>query len=104
MWEHIAKYWINYLCSLVTAALALMYKKTAQVVKEKSEAQDNLKAACLALLHDRLYQACTVYINAGEIDAAGLKNLEYLYNAYHDLGGNGTGEALFKRCLALPLK
>lgn len=104
MWEHITKYWINYLCSLVTAALAFAYKKTVQTIKEKSETQDNLKAACLALLHDRLYQACTHYINQGEIDADGLRNLEYLYEAYHDLGGNGTGEALYKRAQALPLK
>ena len=104
MWEYIAKYWINYALGLVTAALALMYKNIKKSVNAKFETQDNLKAACLALLHDRLYQACTVYINEGEIDADGLKNLEYLYTAYHELGGNGTGEALYKRCLALPLK
>lgn len=30
-------------------------------------------------------------------------NLEYLYKPYKALGGNGTGESLYKKCLELPL-
>ena len=31
-------------------------------------------------------------------------NLEYLYKPYKALGGNGTGESLYQRCLALPFE
>jgi hypothetical protein len=29
--------------------------------------------------------------------------LRYLYKPYKALGGNGTGESLYKKCLELPL-
>ena len=29
-------------------------------------------------------------------------NLEYMFKPYKTLGGNGTGEELYNRCLALP--
>ena len=45
-----------------------------------------IKDGLLAIMHDRLYQSCTHYIQQGGIDTAGLKNLEYLYKSYHALG------------------
>ena len=63
-----------------------------------------IKEGLLAILHDRLYQACTYYIALGHIDTAGLKNIEYIYKAYHTLGGNGTGTELYKRAKALPIR
>lgn len=58
----------------------------------------------LAIMHDRLYQACTYYSQQGWINASGLKNLEYLYQSYHALGGNGTGTELYNRAKALPIR
>lgn len=57
----------------------------------------------LALLHDRLYQSCRYYLSKGAVDVDGLKNLEYVYNSYHDLGGNGTGTELYRKVKALPV-
>ena len=63
-----------------------------------------MKEGVLALLHDRLYQGCTHHINNGYITTEELKNMEYLYNGYHELGGNGTGTELYERVKDLPLK
>lgn len=63
-----------------------------------------IKDGLLAILHDRLYQACTHYIEIGHIDLPGLKNVEYLYKSYHALGGNGTGTELYTRAKALPIR
>ena len=63
-----------------------------------------VKDGLLAMLHDRLYQACLHYISQGWIDDDGLKNLEYLYRSYHALGGNGTGTELYNRAKALPIR
>lgn len=38
------------------------------------------------------------------INTSALKNLEYLYNSYHALGGNGTGTELYTRAKGLPIK
>ena len=85
---------------LVAAALTMMWKW----VRGKFKTLDAMKSANLALLHDRLYQECTAYILAGEIDVPALKNIEYLYNAYHSLGGNGTGTELYTRVKKLRIK
>ena len=71
----------------------------AVVIKYKA-----LLDGVLAILHDRIYQACQYYIKQGSIDTGGLKNLEYLYKSYHALGGNGTGTELYNRAKALPIK
>ena len=70
----------------------------------KVQTLDAMKEANLALLHDRLYQGCKHYIAQGHIDVDSLKNIEYLYRAYHALGGNGTGTELYTRVQKLPIK
>ena len=57
-----------------------------------------------ALLHDRIYSCCHVYIERGCITSEELKNLEYLYNPYHMAGGNGTAKKMYSDCKELPLK
>lgn len=62
-----------------------------------------LTQAVLAINHDRLYQACTFFILTNQITIDELKNLEYLYDGYHNLGGNGTGTELYEKCKDLPI-
>ena len=33
-----------------------------------------------------------------------MKNYEYLYNVYHELGGNGTGTEIYERVKKLKIK
>lgn len=80
MWQWIAQYWAEWAFGLLGTAVI------AVVIKYKA-----LLDGVLAILHDRIYQACQYYIKQGSIDTGGLKNLEYLYKSYHALGGNGTG-------------
>ena len=92
MWDFIIQYWAEWAFGLLgTAVIAVAIKYKA------------LLDGVLAILHDRIYQACQHYIQQGYIDMAGLKNLEYLYRSYHALGGNGTGTELFNRAKALPI-
>lgn len=102
--EWIIKYWVQWLFGLICAALLAGYRRLAKRVKEQEEERKAIKAGMLAILHDRLYQACTYYMAQGYIDTAGLKNLEYIYRAYHSLGGNGTGTELYNRTKSLPIK
>ena len=93
MWQWIAQYWAEWAFGLLGTAVI------AVVIKYKA-----LLDGVLAILHDRIYQACQYYIKQGSIDTGGLKNLEYLYKSYHALGGNGTGTELYNRAKALPIK
>ena len=92
MWEFIVQYWAEWAFGLLGTAII------AVAIKYKA-----LLDGVLAILHDRIYQACQHYIQQGYIDASGLKNLEYLYRSYHTLGGNGTGTELYNRAKALPI-
>ena len=91
--QWIIQYWAQWAFGLLGTAII------AVAIKYKA-----LLDGVLAILHDRIYQACQHYLALGYIDAAGLKNLEYLYKSYHTLGGNGTGTELYNRAKALPIK
>ncbi|MFR9273936.1 MAG: hypothetical protein ACLVO2_15725 [Clostridia bacterium] len=100
MLEFIVKYWLEFFFSGVLALLGAGYRKLNSKLKE----QEKMKEGILAILHDRLYQACRFYIQRGHVDIESMKNIEYLYKSYHDLGGNGTGTELYNRVKSLPIK
>ena len=86
----------NEVVSLIIAAALGFY---ATIQEQKA-----LKKAVKALLHDRLYQSCRYYIQQGYVDSEGLTNVGLVYEAYHELKGNGTGTNLYERMEALPLR
>lgn len=104
MLEFIVKYWAQWLFGIVAAGLTAAYRNLSKKIKAQKEENKAIKDGLLAILHDRLYQVCTHYIEIGYIDLAALKNVEYLYESYHALGGNGTGTELYTRAKALPIK
>ena len=87
----------------ISGVLAAAYRRLSKRIKEQEKERQAIKTGLLAILHDRLYQACLRYISQGWIDDDDMKNLEYLYKSYHALGGNGTGTELYNRAKSLPL-
>lgn len=100
MKELMVKYWLEAILGLITAGLGWAYRK----LKRKVDEQGLIKEGMLAILHDRLFQAGRYYTEKGEITFDEIKNIEYLYNSYHALGGNGTGTEIWERIKALPVK
>lgn len=95
MKDFIVKYWLECAFTAVTGVFAWAYRK----LKKRVDEQELIKQGVLAILHDRLFQAGRHYITLGE-----LKNIEYLYTSYHNLGGNGTGTEIWERIKELPIK
>ena len=60
--------------------------------------------ALLALLHFLLYANAEDTLRKGYATVADVEGLENLYKAYKSLGGNGTGEKLYKDSMALPVR
>ena len=104
MAEFISQYWLTWGFGLLTTAFAAGYKRLAKRIKAQEAERIAMRTGLLAILHDRLYQACMHYLDKGCIDDDDLKNLEYLYTSYHALGGNGTGTELYNRAKALPIR
>lgn len=92
----IAEHWMEWAIGLLSVGWGYLIKKVTEY--------RHIKTGLLAIMHDRLYQASQYYLAQGYIDTGGLKNLEYLYNSYHALGGNGTGTELYNRAKALRIK
>lgn len=59
--------------------------------------------ALLALLHFRLYSNAEDTLRKGYTTIADVEDLENLYRAYKSLGGNGTGEKLYRDAMELPV-
>lgn len=99
MRDFILRYWVQELFALIIAAITWMVR----AIHKKKDEYDVLREGILALLHDRLYQSCSIFIERGYCTIEDRNNLEYLYTPYKALGGNGTGESLYNKCLELPI-
>ena len=104
----ILKHLVEFILGAAVGCLSLCYKKLTFMFKKRTKEQDAIKSGMIAILHDRLFQSCNYYLELGYIplDKAEeiLDNLKILYDAYHDLGGNGTGTDIYNRTKELPLK
>lgn len=100
MTDFILKYWLEFIFGIVTAVLTAAYIN----VRKKLKRNKIIEQAILAMLHDRLYQACIAYIERGWCDVEDKRNLEYLYAPYKELGGNGTCKQMYEQCQLLPIK
>lgn len=102
MWDLIRDYWVRWVCGLVAAILAGAWAWMLRKLKHYKQEQDALRTGVVAMLHDRLYSHCMYYIEKGYADTEDRDNVEQLYKAYHQLGGNGTGTDLYNRFRELP--
>lgn len=104
MIEFIVKYWIEFAFGLAIASLSACYKHLKKKLEKKNDENDALKDGIIALLHDRLFQSGMYFLSKGEINVSELDNIRDMYEAYHRLGGNGTGTEIFERVQELELK
>lgn len=103
MVEFIKQYWLQCAMAVLSTGFGVAVKTLYTRLKREIKEQALIKAGMLAILHDRLYQACRYHIQQGFCTVSELKNTEYLYKSYHILGGNGTGTELFERVKRLPI-
>lgn len=99
----VRRYWLETLFGLICGGLAAGYRCLLRRARGREAESAALKQGVMAILHDRLYAECTVLIRRGRVRVAELRNVEYLYSAYHALGGNGTGTELYTRVKQLNL-
>lgn len=72
--------------------------------KEREEMNETGQSRVLrGLAHDRILFLTDNYIKRGAITAKEKSNLKYLYQPYHDIGGNGDCETGYEACDKLPI-
>ena len=104
MWDFFIRYWLQVAFGGILAILSWCYKKIVAEVKSRQAEMDLIKESNLALLHNEVFQLGKEYITRGEITFKEMDNFDMLYNAYHNLGGNGTGTEVYERVHNLTLK
>lgn len=100
----ILRYWLEVLFGGLATGLLWSYRRVIKRIKARAAEDMAIKAGLLAILHDRIYDACRRCIAEGAVTVEELRNIEYLYKAYHTLGGNGTGTELYNRACGLRIK
>lgn len=104
MHSFIIKYWLEFIFGTAITGLSLGFKNLRKKAHRRSEEQKKIKQGLVAILHDRIYQSGMHFIEKGEIPLSELNNITEMYEAYTELGGNGTGTEIYERVHELPLK
>lgn len=104
MIDFLLKYWVEFGLGLVATAITAGFKLIHSRMKLWKSQQDVERKAIIAMLHNDLYSQFRYHLEMQEITETDLQNIEQLYTAYHELGGNGTGTELYERVKDLPLK
>ena len=100
--EWIIKYWAEAAFGVVAAGLTWGYRRLTKRVKAEIADQNALKTGVQSLLRDRIIQVHAHYMERGAIPIYGMENVLSMYNAYHELGGNGTVTKLVQGLKHLP--
>ena len=106
--EFIQKFWLQFLLTGISGGLAYLCKQFYNKIKQEREAHKKEQEAYLArqkvqetaicaILHDRLLQSLTYYLEKKEINSDQMDNLKIMYDSYIALGGNGTIKILWER-------
>ena len=101
MKQFILQYWLEVIFGAIASIAVLNCKRLRGRITRKRAEQEALKAGMVAILHDRLFQLCNNYLALGYIPVDKseeiLDNINIIYNAYHCLGGNGTGTDIYNK-------
>lgn len=77
---------------------------TAELEQKRQLRDEAINLALKALCRDRILQGYRYYSRNGGVSTQDLETMTKLYNAYHNLGGNGTISNVFEKIKHLPLK
>ena len=93
--------WLVYKLQKREARLEDLTEKLEADHRKREEA---INLALIALCRDRILQGYRYYSKHSGISTQDLETMTKLYNAYHNLGGNGTISSVFDKIKQLPLK
>lgn len=94
--------WIGSALSAMALIAVALIEVGAAKDRRKAKNQNTLQDGVQALLRDRIIQAHNHYTEKGYIPVYGMDNVMKLYEAYHELGGNGTATKLVDDLRELP--
>lgn len=88
--------------TIIVALIEVRASKARKNEKEARKKSEAVEDGVLALLRDRIIERYNHYMEQGYIPIYGMDNVNKMYKAYHDLGGNGTITKLVEELDELP--
>ena len=109
------KIFLSIVPAIASGAIGYVFYKIKRREEKREAAEDKraealllreeaTNAALRALCRDRILQGYRYYRKHGFVSTQDLESMTKLYNAYHNLGGNGTITAVYDKICDLPLK
>lgn len=95
-----------FITALITGLIGYLKGKAKKPIEEYKALEtkvDLMLDAQLCSTRKDLIHECNKYITKGEIPIYALDNINKMYTAYHNLGGNGTITELYNEVKELPL-
>jgi hypothetical protein len=93
--DFIINYWGQFIFGIIGTWIVSTVKKN----KAENHA---LRLGMRAILRDRIIQTYNHYSEKGYCPIYARENVSNMYDAYHNLGGNGTVTTLYERLQDLP--
>ena len=85
-------------------ALPIVLGYIVWLLKQQKKSRDANSKGTMLLLRVQLIEYHAKYTRIGEIPSYAYQNFCEMYDAYHALGGNGTGTEIHERVMALPIR
>lgn len=90
--------------AVITAIVTAIVTAAIAAIRSTAKHQTALDAGMQAMLRAEIIRSYYHYSERGWITLHGLEAAEQAYQAYHDLGGNGTVTKLMKDMRDLPVQ
>ena len=91
-------FWENLIFWAVTGIFSIAATKLMLECKKQAAVRDGVRA----ILRDRILQNYNHYCEKGWAPFYAVENVTNMYNAYHDLDGNGAVTEIYHKFLKLP--
>ena len=90
--------------SILSACGAAIFAGVCVWVKGLYKKSKNYDKALKALAHDAYFRYCRYLLPEEYLNESEVENLNYLYESYHSLGLNSTGDKLYQQIISKPVK
>lgn len=94
----------QFIMNICTTSLPVALGYIVWLLKNQKKDRDANSKGTMLLLRVQLIEYHDRYVALGHIPSYALENFIEMYNAYHDLGGNGMVTEMYKEVLELEIR
>ena len=94
----------DFLMTTYTIALPIVLGYIIWLLKEQKKIRDANSKGTMLLLRVQLIEYHSKYMEKGYIPSYAYKNFDEMYEAYHELGGNGMITGMYKEVMKLEIR